>query len=184
MWVAPCSWRTRINLILESTSASKIGIAAPPDSPNMYSTPSRSRQRISFSAPVVALRSAGVADEAFFEGLLAGVEAGAGLCSELGTATPCSKSKKEGSAMRPTKLGRFAVLVNGILAVNLMPWPKWAILTQCSVTWPARSGRFDRDPQGFARDVGVEGAPGLLGQHLEPGGRQRVANLVVGEAAF
>src|SRR5438132_14170 len=84
MWVAPCSWRTRISLIFESTSASKIGIAAPPDSPKTYSTPSRSRQRISFSAPVVALCSAGAA-EAFFEDL-AGVEAGAGLCSELGTA--------------------------------------------------------------------------------------------------
>src|SRR5882672_2492374 len=86
MWVAPCSWRTRINLILESTSASKIGIAAPPDSPNIYSTPSRSRQRISFSAPVVALRSAGAAAEDFFDGALAGFEAGAGLWSEVGTA--------------------------------------------------------------------------------------------------
>jgi hypothetical protein len=35
MWVAPCSWRTRISLIFESTSASKIGIAAPPERPKM-----------------------------------------------------------------------------------------------------------------------------------------------------
>src|SRR3954464_12877913 len=52
MCVAPCSWRTRISLILESTRASKIGIAAPPDRPKTYSTPSRSRQRMSASAPV------------------------------------------------------------------------------------------------------------------------------------
>src|SRR5262245_39880655 len=64
MCVAPCSWRTRINLIFESTSASKIGIAAPPDSPKTYSTPSRSRQRISASAPVCALvTGAGLAGE-------------------------------------------------------------------------------------------------------------------------
>src|SRR4029079_4416601 len=59
MCVAPCSWRTRISLIFESTSASKIGIAAPPDRPKMYSTPSRSRQRISASAPVCALTGTG-----------------------------------------------------------------------------------------------------------------------------
>ena len=38
--------------MLESTRASKIGIAAPPDRPQMYSTPSRSRHWMSFSAPV------------------------------------------------------------------------------------------------------------------------------------
>src|SRR5687767_2965693 len=59
MCVAPCSWRTRISLIFESTSASKIGIAAPPDSPKMYSTPSRSRQRMRASAPVCALTGTG-----------------------------------------------------------------------------------------------------------------------------
>ena len=36
----------------ESTSASKIGIAAPPESPKMRSTPSRSSACTSFSAPV------------------------------------------------------------------------------------------------------------------------------------
>src|SRR6195952_4662296 len=55
MCVAPCSCRTRISLIFESTSASKIGIAAPPESPKMYSTPSRSRHWMSFSAPVGSL---------------------------------------------------------------------------------------------------------------------------------
>src|SRR4030095_7916924 len=57
MWVAPCSWRTRMSWILESTSASNIGIAAPPERPNMYSTPSRSRHWISFSPPVGVLCS-------------------------------------------------------------------------------------------------------------------------------
>ena len=42
-------------MIFESTSASKIGIAAPPESPKMYSTPSRSRHLISASAPVWTL---------------------------------------------------------------------------------------------------------------------------------
>src|SRR5687768_15777896 len=55
MWVAPCSWRTRMSLIFESTSASKIGMAAPPERPNTYSTPSRSRHWISFSAPLGSL---------------------------------------------------------------------------------------------------------------------------------
>src|SRR3954452_9976899 len=69
MCVAPCSWRTRISLILESTSASKIGIAAPPDSPKTYSTPSRSRQRISASAPVCAfVMGAGLAGAGAGEG--------------------------------------------------------------------------------------------------------------------
>src|SRR5262245_9324169 len=54
MCVAPCSWRTRMSLILESTRASKMGIAAPPDRPKTYSTPSRSRHLISVSAPVGA----------------------------------------------------------------------------------------------------------------------------------
>src|SRR5262245_23706332 len=38
--------------IFESTSASKIGIAAPPESPKTYSTPSRSRHCTSLSPPV------------------------------------------------------------------------------------------------------------------------------------
>src|SRR3954465_365559 len=71
MCVAPCSWRTRISLILESTSASKIGMAAPPDRPKMYSTPSPSRQRMSFSAPVGATAATGEA----FAGDAPGAEA-------------------------------------------------------------------------------------------------------------
>ncbi len=55
MCVAPCSWRTRISLIFVRvvTSASKIGIAAPPESPKMYSTPSFSRHRISACPPSI-----------------------------------------------------------------------------------------------------------------------------------
>src|SRR5580692_12051627 len=86
MWVAPCSWRTRISLIFESTSASKIGIAAPPDRPKTYSTPSRSRQRISASAPVCSLVT-GMA-------VGAGVEAGADLVAgDAGTETSLSKGE-------------------------------------------------------------------------------------------
>src|SRR3989338_5432604 len=53
MWVAPCSWRTNTSLIFEPTKASKIGIAAPPDNPQIYSTPKFSRQRTSASAPFI-----------------------------------------------------------------------------------------------------------------------------------
>jgi hypothetical protein len=41
-----------MSLIFESTNASKMGMAAPPESPKMYSTPSRSKHWMSFSAPV------------------------------------------------------------------------------------------------------------------------------------
>src|SRR3954469_315843 len=81
MCVAPCSWRTRISLILESTRASKIGIAAPPDRPKTYSTPSRSRQRMSASAPVwnfaTGAAAIGVVAESSGVDLLAG-DAGTG----------------------------------------------------------------------------------------------------------
>src|SRR4051794_38752610 len=85
MWVAPCSWRTRISLILESTSASKIGIAAPPDRPNTYSTPSRSRQRISFSAPLVTLCSWGAAFSVLSCVFLEGVYDGAVFSERVAT---------------------------------------------------------------------------------------------------
>src|SRR6188474_396567 len=78
MWVAPCSWRTRINLIFESTSASKIGIAAPPDRPKTYSTPSRSRQRINFSAPVGATAATGETLASFATDGATGLVAGCG----------------------------------------------------------------------------------------------------------
>src|SRR4051812_49382880 len=81
MCVAPFSWRTRISLILESTRASKIGIAAPPDRPKTYSTPSRSRQRMSASAPVwnfaTGAAAMGVVAESSGVDLLAG-DAGTG----------------------------------------------------------------------------------------------------------
>src|SRR6187397_2977305 len=99
MCVAPCSWRTRISLIFESTSASKIGIAAPPDSPKMYSTPSRSRQRISASAPVCALvTGAGLAGEGAGEG--AGTVSGRGA-GEVATET----SLVEGRALKLRRFG-------------------------------------------------------------------------------
>src|SRR5215471_595252 len=105
MCVAPCSWRTRINLIFESTSASKIGIAAPPDSPKMYSTPSRSRQRISASAPVCALvTGAG----------LAGAEAGEGAGkSVIGRGALEVATEDLALEGRSTKLRRFPLLVHG-----------------------------------------------------------------------
>ena len=51
-WEAPCSCRIGINLISGSPyKASKIGIAAPPFTPKIYSTPSRLRPSIRICAP-------------------------------------------------------------------------------------------------------------------------------------
>src|SRR6478736_696277 len=52
MCPAPCSWRTRMWRIDESMSGSYTGRIAPPGRPNMTSTPSISRLRISAWAPV------------------------------------------------------------------------------------------------------------------------------------
>src|ERR1043165_1995109 len=100
MCVAPCSWRTRINLILESTSASKIGIAAPPDTPKTYSPPSRSRQRISASAPVCALVT-GTGFAGAGAGAAGGVGRGAGADATLNLAF--GDEADEGTSLWPVR---------------------------------------------------------------------------------
>src|SRR5438309_2356372 len=111
MCVAPCSWRTRMSFTLESTSASKIGMAAPPDRPKTYWTPSRSRHSMTalppvrgffcaplagagaFFGPVVALSSAfAVAITASF---LRKLTAGAGDDLETDTQDPHLYHKNE-----------------------------------------------------------------------------------------
>src|SRR4051812_13000631 len=126
MWVAPCSWRTRISLILESTSASKIGIAAPPDRPNTYSTPSRSRQRISFSAPLVTLCSWGAAFSVLSCVFLEGVDDGAVFSERVATVSLLWT----GFGARSTKLGRFDAPVNMILGHSGADLAKSTILTR------------------------------------------------------
>ena len=55
MWVAPCSWRVRMNFVfVECHRASKIGMAAPPGWPNMYSTPALSTASMTTSAPLIS----------------------------------------------------------------------------------------------------------------------------------
>src|SRR5216110_941926 len=128
MCVAPCSWRTRMSLIFESTSASKIGMAAPPDKPKTYSTPSRSRQRISFSAPVGATAATGEA----FAG--AATDAGASLAAGWERrAVEARGGVKTGpplkwSARLDPNMPEVEPFVLAIAGVRM----KWVHLTQCS----------------------------------------------------
>src|SRR5882762_2133580 len=132
MWVAPCSWRTRISLILESTSASKIGIAAPPDRPKTYSTPSRSRHRIRASAPVCAFLTAtgGAAD-------VVGVDCGALADKGIGGD---DKAGSRGCGGRGANLSRIQPKVDTILTSCSVTETKWSYLTQCTSSSSHYSG--------------------------------------------
>src|SRR5437868_6824413 len=173
MWVAPCSSRTRISLIFESTSESKIGIAAPPDSSKTYSTPSRSRQRISASAPVCSLVTGLAAG-----GAAAGADLVAGLVAGLaGTENLAFEvARSEATSIQPIRpevlAGYFDIRCRFDLIDALFMAPVSSFVLLCRhKPRLARAIRIDRAPGG--RDLGREAGP-----------EQRPLDLRLGEAAL
>src|SRR6185312_12376425 len=164
MWVAPCSWRTRMSLIFESTSASKIGIAAPPESPKTYSTPSRSRQRISASAPVCSLVT----------GLAAGADLVAGLAGTENLAFESARS--EATSNQPIR----PVVYKQSLKTRCR-FDHFNALLCCAVRHPVS---FCGHEPRLAWAIRVHRAPGGGDFGRQPGAKQRPFDLRFRKAAL